>query len=343
MTARVLYFTGPGEVMVREEPIPEPGSGEVRVKSVVSAISPGTELLIYRGEAPTHLSADETIGSLDGNLEFPIQHGYATVGRVTAVGDDVTDDWLDTRVFVFHPHASHLIAAPEELHRIPVGCSTEAVTLLPSVETAVNFLLDGTPRIGERIAVFGQGLVGLLTTALLARCPIGGLVTADLHASRRERSEELGADASLDPMAGNVVDEVRSRLGTHTDPAGADLSIELSGDPSVLDQAIDVTGYGGRVLIGSWYGEKSAPIDLGGRFHRDRIRLISSQVSTIDPRLRGRWTKTRRRQEAWRWIDELDTEDFITHRVPIDRAEEAYRLLDERPDETMGVLLTYPE
>jgi threonine dehydrogenase-like Zn-dependent dehydrogenase len=125
------------------------------------------------------------------------------------------------------------------------------------------------------------------------------------------------------------------------EPLGADLVYELSGVPQALDQAIDIAGFDGRIVVGSWYGVKKALLNLGGRFHRDRIRLISSQVSTIRPALLGRWTKKRRLRMALNLLSDIQPERWITQRFPIERAEEAYELVDQYPDQTIQVLLTY--
>lgn len=350
MTARTVYFTAPREIDVREEPLPELGPQDVRVNADVSAISSGTELLLYRGEVSEALAADKTIEALDGALSFPLNYGYATAGTVTGVGEQVADEWMDTRVFAFHPHASRFVASVEDVLAIPPDIPMETAVLLPNIETAINLVLDGAPRFGERVAVFGQGVVGLLTTALLSRFPIDRLVTMDLYDRRRHLSESMGADASIDPRDRDpvaVIDDTRplspedGPTGTATDIDRADLTFELSGNPNALDDAIDTTGYAGRVVVGSWYGTKTAELTLDGRFHRSRIQLISSQVSTIAPGLRGRWSKARRLQAAWRWLDEIELDSLITHRLPVGDAPEAYDLLDHRPEEAVQVLLTY--
>ena len=120
-----------------------------------------------------------------------------------------------------------------------------------------------------------------------------------------------------------------------------DLVFELSGNPSALDDALALTCFSGRIMIGSWYGEKMTEISLGRAFHRSRIKLISSQVSTIAPELSARWDKARRFDVAWKALERIKPEKWITHRVSIDKAEDAYRLLDEKPQETIQVLLTY--
>jgi alcohol dehydrogenase len=341
MRRRTLYFAAPGRVEAREEACEAPGPGQVLVRALVSAISAGTEMLVYRGQVPEEMAADETIAALAGRFAYPLKYGYALVGQVAAVGDGVESVWRDRLVFAFHPHESHFVTSTD--HLTPIACAPEAAVFLPNLETAVNLLLDGKPLIGEEIVVFGQGVVGLLTTALLARMSPGRLVTVDPLPARRELSRSLGATASLDPTEPDLGGRVLAAFGRERPEPAADLAYELSGSPAALDQAIAVTGYSGRVVIGSWYGRKPVTLDLGGRFHRSKIRLIASQVSRIAPDLSGRWTTARRLRVAHDLLPALtaDLPRLITHDFPIERAEDAYRLLDQHPSETLQVLLRY--
>ena len=327
-----MYFVAPRQVAVREEPLSPPAAGQVLVETLVSAISPGTEMLLYRGQVPADMPLDTSIPALAGTPAFPVKYGYAAVGRVAQLGAEVSPEWQGKLVVSLHPHESHFLAWPSELILTPPGVPLEDAAFLPNVETAVTFLMDGQPIVGEDVAVFGQGLVGLLTTALLARLPLSSLVTIDRHALRREWSRHLGAHRVVDPAVPGELDRLRSSF---------DLTYELSGNPAALDEAIAVTGFHGRVVIGSWYGDQRANLSLGGRFHRSRIRLVSSQVSTIAPEWSGRWSKARRLEVAWRMLAEVEPGGLITHRVPVARAAEAYDLLDRRPEEAVAVLLTY--
>ncbi|MFW6435445.1 MAG: oxidoreductase [Halovenus sp.] len=327
MSGQALFFTGEQKVSVREIPIPEPGEGEVLVRTERSAISPGTELLVYRDEVPTEMSTDETIDTLDGTFSYPLQYGYATVGRVVAVGESVDDEWLDRRVFAFNPHESHFLAEPEQL--VPTTLPPQQALFIPTVETAVNFVMDARPRIGARVAVFGQGPVGLLTTALLSEFPLADLVTADCYEKRRSLSRSLGASKSVPP------DEVDEAID---DP---DISFELSGDPAALDSAIDLTGYAGQVIVGSWYGEKRVSLDLGGDYHRSHIRIQSSQVSRLDPDHTDRWDKDRRMEYVRSWLSDTDLSALLTHELAIERGAEGYRLLENSPDEAVQVAFRY--
>ncbi len=333
MKRRSLYFSSPGCISIATEDLPEPRQGQLLVQSLLSAISGGTELLIYRGQFPEDLAVDETIEALGGTFAYPLKYGYSLVGQVTAAGPGVDPAWVGRLVFTFHPHESHFLAAPGDLQPLPQGIPPEAALFLPNMETAVNFLMDGAPLLGERVMVFGQGVVGLLTTSLLGRFPLGDLITIEQFLPRRQASVEAGARASFAP---EELGEARARLED-----GADLVYELSGSPLALDAAIQLTGFSGRVVIGSWYGQKRASLDLGGRFHRSRIRLIASQVSSLAPELSGRWNKQRRFQTAWELLRQVQPQRWITQRIPFDQAGEAYRLLDQRPEEAIQVVLEY--
>ena len=333
MTRRSVYFDGPRSVEVRTGPVPDPGPGEVRVRTERSAVSPGTEMLVYRDEVPSEMRADETIEALDDTFSYPLRYGYAAVGRVGAVGEGVDDAWLDRRVFAFNPHESHFLADPEAL--LPTTLDPDRALFVPNVETAVNLAMDARPRIGARVAVFGQGPIGLLTTAVLSEFPLSELLTVERLESRRALSESFGADRSVPPAD---LDEALAEAPGD----GADIAIELSGNPAALDDAVDAAGYAGQVVVGSWYGTKDVTLDLGGAYHRSHVRMRSSQVSRIDPDHADRWDKDRRMDLVRSWLGENDPSAMLTHEFDVADAPDAYRLLEERPDEAVQVVFTYP-
>ncbi len=337
MKRRSVYFVAPGQSAVIEEETPPLAAGEVLIETIVSAISPGTEMLFYRGQLPQGVAIDTSIAALSGGLNYPLKYGYACVGRVTDLGAGVAEEWRGRLVFAFHPHESHFCIAPTALIPLPAGIEPERAALLPNAETAVNLTMDGAPLMGERVVVFGLGIVGLLTTALLAQFPLADLIAVDPIPARREVAQALGATQTIDPA------EMSTLSTSLAESQGADLIFELSGQPAALDQAVQSAGYGARIVVGSWYGNKRASLDLGEHFHRNRIQIISSQVSTLAPSLSGRWTKARRMQSAWRFLAHLPVDRLISHRFPVAEAPDAYRLIDQQPAETVQVMLHYAE
>jgi 2-desacetyl-2-hydroxyethyl bacteriochlorophyllide A dehydrogenase len=338
MKRRSVVFNAPHEAVLVQETLNDSLSErQVMVETIASAISPGTEMLVYRGEAPDNLTVDETLAALPGAFSFPIKYGYSAVGRVVKIGGSVDSSWQDRVVFAFNPHETAFTASVDDLVPLPPDIQPEEAVFLPNMETAVNFVMDGRPLIGEQIVIFGQGIVGLLTAALLVNVPLAKVFTVDRYPRRRDLSCRLNVEASFDPDSATFAADLAEQLGRR----GDDLTFELSGAPAALDQAIRATGFGGRVVIGSWYGQKSVTLALGGEFHRSRITLISSQVSTLQPELTGRWDKARRFELVWEAIRRIRPAQFITHRIPVEEASSAYQLYDQHPDDALQIILTY--
>ncbi len=353
---RAVLFTAPGTVEVCTEEMAPPQGDELLIETAVSAISAGTEMLFYRGQVPPGMAADRSIAGLTDTVSYPLKYGYACVGRIcdtarpparqadTTEADGQVDaaGRIDSRYyFAFHPHESHFCASPQALLPVPKGMAPAQAALLPNAETAVNLVMDGAPLVGERILVMGLGIVGLLTTALLAQFPLAALIAVDPLPQRRRTAQRLGASQTIDPGGTDGAETLQEALADAGDRRGVDLIYELSGQPSALDAAVSAAEFDSRIVVGSWYGTKPATLQLGGSFHRNRVRLISSQVSTVAPRLRSRWTKARRMESAWQLLARLPVEELISHRFPLEQAAEAYSLIDSCPEQTLQVILNY--
>ncbi len=325
--ASTLFFTAPHKVELRETPLPPLQDDEVLVETICSAISAGTEMLVYRGEFPQLQDAHDTVSS---ELKYPLAYGYACVGKVQRIGKKVNSEWEGKLVFSFQPHTSHFVSKPENLIPLPAPLAPENACFLPNMETAVNLVQDGAPILGERVLVLGQGVVGVLTASLLSEFPLESLYVVDGIKLRRNALDVEGQKSKVNKLAPA---DLRSST--------FDLVYELTGSPSVLNTAIEHTTFSGRIVIGSWYGQKRAEVDLGGSFHRSRIKLISSQVSSISPELSGRWDKSRRFAVAWQALERIQPQKWITHRFSLDDAAKAYQLLDENPQETIQVVFDH--
>ena len=325
---QALYFDAPYELSVREETLPALEDGQALVRTTLSAISEGTEMLFYRGQFPREMAVDASITSLEEQSGYPLKYGYAAVGVVEKVGEGVDEALLEKRVFSFQPHQSSFVAPVSELFSIPDKIPDEDAVFLPNMETAVNLVMDAQPILGERAILFGQGIIGLLTTALLREFPLEKLIVVDPVAIRREAALVLGVDAAFAP----------EEIALHD----FDFAIELSGVPDALNTAIEKVGFGGRVIVGSWYGQKPVSLDLGGRFHRERIRIISSQVSTIASQFSARWDKSRRFNLVWEMLGRVKPAKWISSRTPLGEAEQAYVTLDSRPQDVLQIVFEHP-
>jgi threonine dehydrogenase-like Zn-dependent dehydrogenase len=331
--AAELWFDGRGGVDLREAEVPAPGPGQVRVASLVGAISAGTELLFYRGELRGGVPVDAALPGYRGEISYPMRYGYATVGVVEAAGRGVEPGLEGRLVFSFTPHASAFLCGAADALPVPGGLSAEDAAFFANMETAVTLVLDGRPGLSDRVSVFGLGVVGLCTTALLARFPLSRLRAFDLLGPRRDAAAAVGAEA-LDPCDAPAATE--------------DVVFELTGSPAALGPALAAAAFSGLLVIGSWYGERpffeglaGGGAALGTAFHRGRVRVLASQVSSIDPSLSGRWDRERRREAAWDAIRAVGPSRWVTHRYPLERAGDAYALLAGRPSEAIQVLLAH--
>ncbi len=315
MPARALLHTAPRCVEIRELPTPRPAAGEVLVRTLRSGISSGTERLVYRGEIPADLALDDTIGALGGNFSYPFAYGYACVGEVAESGQ---------AVFAFHPHQDVFTVRAGELIALP-GVDPASATLFPLVETALQVTLDAGAGYRDRVIVLGAGVLGLLTALLLRRSGWRPLI-AEPQAWRRALASGLG---------------VTTAAPEELVKAEVPLVIDASGNPDAPAMALNLLAHEGTLLVASWFGTKPVQLPLGGAFHRRRLTIRSTQVSTMPARLSGTWTLSRRRQEAIGLLAELPLAQLCTHVFGFDRAAEAFRAVDQGEPGLMHAVLDY--
>jgi 2-desacetyl-2-hydroxyethyl bacteriochlorophyllide A dehydrogenase len=336
LEARALWFTARRTAELLPETVPPPGPGEVRLRSVVSAISHGTEMLVYRGEVPSDLPLD--LPTLTGNFSFPIKYGYATVGRILDAGPGVKALSPGDPVFVHHPHQDVFVVPTDLPVPLPDGTEPAAGVFFANLETAVGIVHDTPIRLGETALVFGQGVVGLLVTQLLKLAGAGEVLAVDPLEKRRELALAVGADGAFEPG-----EDLRGRVLEATAGRGADVAIEAGSSGAALQAAVDAVATEGTVVVASWYGTKPVTLSLGGHFHRGRIRLRSSQVGRLNPELGSRWDRARRTETVLGLLPRLRLEQLVSHRIPFGEAPEAYSLVDEKPREAVQVVLIHEE
>jgi len=249
----------------------------------------------------------------------------------------VDNSLLGKKVFVFHPHSSHIVVDFDACLLVPDDVAPEAALFLANMETAVNLVQDVKPILGECGVVLGQGIVGLLVSALLSEFPLSQLYAIERYSKRRAMAETFSTVTAIDPE--KALHGLNDSLFSSSD--GADFVVEVTGSPEALNLAIELTGYGARIVIGSWYGNKAAPLALGGKAHRNRLTVYTSQVSTIAPELGARWNNARRFSTVWDAIRRLQPEKFISHRVPIEQASTLYERLDSKPEDVTQAILVY--
>lgn len=333
MKNTLVLFLAPYQVQTRHSERLKPKPGELLVQVQTSAISLGTEMLVYRGLLPQHMRQDETISALRETFTYPLQYGYACVGEVVQVGDDDLKDWIGKRVFAFQPHQRYFVSLPQAVIPIPNEIENEDALFFANLETAVNLVQDTAPVLGERGVLFGLGVVGLLTAAVLSQFPLADLTLVEPQPLRQTMAENLGLKQVVSPQ--DVISAESGQTGKF------DFALEVSGSSQALQQAINSVDFEGRIIVGSWFGTKPVSLDLGSMFHRQRLRLISSQVSSLSPVLGRRWDKARRAGVVWQQLSHIQPRSLITHRFPVEEAAAAYHLIDQQPDSCVQVVLTY--
>ncbi|MFI7542382.1 zinc-binding alcohol dehydrogenase [Actinoplanes sp. NPDC049599] len=347
---QTVQITSPHRVEVIDQPTAKLGPGHLRVRTSYSGISAGTELTAYRGTNPylnrswdpdLRLFVDRSSG-----VSYPLAGlGYSEVGEVVEVAPDVADDpglpAVGTQVWGIWGHRGEAVLPAEKLRgcTVPDTLDPVAATFARVGAVALNAVLAADVHLGETVAVFGQGVLGLLTTRLV-RLSGGTVVAVDAVPGRLEKALEYGAGAVVDARAGTVGPQIRQL----TEGRGADVAIEISGSYPALHEAIRAVAVNGRVVAAGFYQGDGVGLRLGDEFHHNRVRLICSQIGGVPPDVAGRWDQTRLNQTFLRLaVDrQIDPAGLVTHVIPVEEAAAAYRMLDHRPHEALQVVLKFP-
>jgi 2-desacetyl-2-hydroxyethyl bacteriochlorophyllide A dehydrogenase len=327
--ARTVRFVAPYRVDLGEVEVPEPRDGQLLVRAEHSGISAGTEMLAFRGELDPELPRDETLGALSGTFTYPFPYGYAVVGRVERSRAGIAEG---ARVFAFHPHQDLFVVDEADAVELD-GVDGRLAALLPLVETGLQISLDAEPRLGEQVVVMGLGCVGTLAAALLARAG-ARVLGSEPDPARRRVAAGFGVEAVTPP-------QLEARVAERTGGRGADLVVEATGSPAALSEALPLLAHEGTALVCSWYGTKPVSLPLGADFHRRRLTIRSSQVSTIPSRLAGRWDRGRRREVARALLAELPLAALATHEFPFEEAADAYAAIDRGQPGLIHATLRY--
>lgn len=274
MHAKALWYVGPGEAELRDEKVPAPRDGEVRVRALHSALSRGTEALVSAGAVPVGEYGRMRAPEMGGEFPFPVKYGYASVGIVEAGEPDL----VGNTVFALYPHQDAYTLPADNVTVVPDGVPPGRAVLAANMETALNAIWDGAPGPGDRIAIVGGGVLGCLVAGLCARLPGAEVTLVDINAARAEVARALGAAFALPADA----------------PGDCDIVFHASASSAGLATALGLAGMEARVVELSWFGTQAATVPLGESFHSRRLRLISSQVGQIAPSRRPRWDHRRR-------------------------------------------------
>ena len=267
--AWTAYWTmAPRQGVLRSEPSRVPSAGEVLVRTVCSGISLGTERLVHAGRVPPEVAAVMRAPFQSGDWPGPVKYGYLSVGVVEAG----TPELLGRRVFCLHPHQDRYVVPVSAVLPVPESVPSPRAVLAGAVETAVNALWDAPPRVGDRVAVVGVGMIGASIAALLRRFPLGRLQLVDTDPARAPLAAALGVELAAPDQAA----------------AGNDLVFHCSATEAGLATGLELLGEEGEVVELSWYGTGRPAVPLGGAFHARRLTIRASQVGVVAAARRAR-------------------------------------------------------
>jgi 2-desacetyl-2-hydroxyethyl bacteriochlorophyllide A dehydrogenase len=341
--SRIAVFAAPRTVGFQELEDRALQPNEVRIKTLFSGISQGTEMTAYRGGSPFYTKRFDPATRLflaDGGpaWSYPLPFGYENVGRVVEVGTEASHLVPGDMVFTYMPHQTEVVISEQDAYHLPEGVSAEDGLFIALLGVAYNAILDARIILGETVAIQGMGVIGQMLVQLVRLSGAEHVVAIDLLEPRLAQARKRGADITINPSeGGDVALQVRQLTGNR----GADVVIECTGSPKGLNEAVRVVGFNGTVVCVSFLAGEARGLTLGDEFHHNRIRLISSQAAGVNPELHPRWTSERKLQAAIQVLPRLDLSGLITQRFPFDRAAAAYQLVDEHPEQTIQVILTY--
>ncbi len=294
--ARALWHVAPGRCELREERVRIPAADELQIRTLASGVSRGTERLVHHGRVPPSQHAVMRCPMQEGELSFPVKYGYAAVGLV----EQGPAEWIGRRVFALHPHQTRFVAPIAMCAPVPEAIPDRRAVLAANMETALNVMWDAAPRLGERAMVIGAGVVGLLCAFLLARIPGVQVCAVDRDPARAKLARSLGAEFFTPDAA----------------PAEQELLIHASASEAGLRLALDRAGFEARLLEASWFGDAEPSLPLGAAFHQKRLQLISTQVGSVSPAMRGRRAYTDRMALALALLDDPRLDALVGPSVP---------------------------
>jgi 2-desacetyl-2-hydroxyethyl bacteriochlorophyllide A dehydrogenase len=333
LQARALWITKPHHSELKPAEVRPCGPNDITVKAIASGISHGTEMVLYRGQGPAGQKL--TPITSEGSWTLPAKFGYQNVGRVLEAGANTVYKPGDL-VFCRYPHQDYFTVDavdPEFVSKLPEVDPVDAV-LANLSDVSLSVLLDVPVRVGDVVVVFGAGVVGMFCLQFAKRIA-DKVIVVDPIAERREKALYFGASAAVAP------EDAVATTSALSDGRLADVVYEASGYPPALQGAMACAGQEATIGVVGWYGDKEVPLKLAPEFHVRRLRIVSSTVMLAGSGLQPRWDLARKLAVAVDWLPKLQASELITHRIPFDQAPEAYRLIDEHPEQVLSVALIY--
>ncbi|WP_285476726.1 zinc-binding alcohol dehydrogenase [Amycolatopsis sp. NBRC 101858] len=258
---QAFWVQSPDEGALRTVTLREPEHGEVLVRTLFSGVSRGTETLVFRGGVPASQHDVMRAPFQEGEFPGPVKYGYLNVGVV----EQGPADLRGKTVFCLYPHQTAYVVPASAVTPVPDDVPPGRAILAGTVETAVNAVWDAKPKLGDRIAVIGAGMVGCSVAKLLQGFPATRVQLIDVDPGKADVAKALGVDFSTPEEANG----------------DCDLVVHASASEAGLAKALELLAPEGEVVELSWYGDRRVSVPLGENFHSRRLTIRASQVGTV--------------------------------------------------------------
>ena len=321
--ATAYWTTGPKHGELRNEALHAPGPGEALVRTLYSGISKGTEIVVHTGSVPPRVAEEMRAPHQEGTFPSPVKFGYLSVGIV----EEGPEDWAGQKVFCLNPHQDRYVISTDALTRIPDGVPARRAVLTGTVETAVNALWEAGPRLGDRIAVVGAGLVGGMVATLLRTFPLARLQLVDLDSERKHLADKLGVDFALPDDA----------------TPDCDIVFHCSASQEGLARSLQLAGHEGEIIEMSWYANREVTLPLGEDFHARRLSIRASQVGVVARPRRHRRTTAERLELAVELLKDPVFDAFLTGASPFAELPAVVQNLADGTLEALCHVIEYPK
>jgi threonine dehydrogenase-like Zn-dependent dehydrogenase len=319
--ARAFWVRSPGVGEIRPVSFAGPDTGDVLVRTLFTAVSRGTETLVFSGAVPPGQRDVMRAPFQEGEFPGPVKYGYLNVGVV----EEGPVALRGRTVFCLYPHQTRYVVPSAAVSVVPDGVPASRAVLAGTVETAVNALWDAPPLVGDRVTVVGAGMVGCTVAALLARFPGVRVQLVDIDPSRASVASALGVAFAMPGAAAG----------------DQDLVFHASTTEAGLTSCLDLVTADGTVVELSWYGDQMVRVPLGGRFHSGRLRIRSSQVGTVSPARGYRYAHADRRALALELLRDPAFDTLLTGASPFDELPAVLESLASGSRPALTHLITY--
>lgn len=347
---KIMIYDAPGKLRLAEIEDFSISETQVRIRSMYSGISHGTEMTAYRGVAPffdrvrdpetgLFLKADKS-----ETWSFPVRScdpgvwymGYANVGEIIEVGAKVTNVKLGDIVFTQGPHQTQVIYEAEDVLKLPEGVKPEWAVVFANLITAHTGVIDADINVGDTVVVSGLGVIGQLLVQLAKMNGAFRVYGIDMFEKRRQVALENGCDAVFNPADG---EDIALKIRQLTENRGPDVVFEASGNHRALNEAIRICAPNRDVVITGWHQGELKGVDLSGEFHHNKIRLTKSSNVRVETSLM--WPIERRRETCLELLRRLRIDNLLTDFVDYDDVVSAYEIVDQHPENSVQVVIRY--